>query len=722
MRNCLPIIAFLLMILPLRAENETQSQSDELNRIKQNYTQYLLFANAESPTLFQALKKMKPENEISDQAVVELHQFLPSDLKKTNDYVQAINPDGSWPDINYQDSKRSGWEPKIHAERILELTRLYATPGNDFYHSEKIAATIHQALNFWFTKKLVCLNWWYNEIGIPKTMGSAFILFEDQLTQEEKMEAIRVMNQCQFGRTGQNKVWQAGNVLTRALFENNYTLAKEARDNIFSEIVTNQPEGIKNDWSFHQHGPQQQFGNYGLSFISSMSFYSELFVGTTLALDQKQLSILNSFLEGGYRWILWHGYMDINGLDRQLFHNAQIHKTLTVAYSAQGLAKSGQPTCLKTNENILNENFTSAKNTFTGHKHFWESDQTIHRRPEWMASVKMASSRVIGTELVNEDNLKGFYMGDGATYTYEKGNEYLNVFPFWDWRKIPGVTAYESNLPFPQLKGNNPRNKSTFVGGVTDGKWGMTAMELNRDGLKAHKVWVFTDHFVLCLGAGIQTDSNLVVTTAMDQRLKKQDLLQLDKNKWNAIKGRQTFNGKNQRFFHDQTGYIVLKNAKITAISERRAGQWVDFMGMYKPEKVEGEIISLHLDHGTRPKDATYEYLILPASDKESTAAFDLSALKILCNDTTTQAVALPKEKVYFVTTYRPVSIKLASGLDFSAGTAGIYLIRETGEGNKIWYTDPTHSLSQASITLNGKSRTIDLPTGDEKGKSVSFQ
>ena len=27
-----------------------------------------------------------------------------------------------------------------------------------------------------------------------------------------------------------------------------------------------------------------------------------------------------------------------------------------------------------------------------------------------MASVKMASDRVIGTELVNEDNLKGFYM------------------------------------------------------------------------------------------------------------------------------------------------------------------------------------------------------------------------------------------------------------------------------------------------------------------------
>lgn len=47
-----------------------------------------------------------------------------------------------------------------------------------------------------------------------------------------------------------------------------------------------------------------------------------------------------------------------------------------------------------------------------------------------MSSVKMASRRVIGTELVNEDNLKGYYLGDGATYYYVRGDEYLEVFPF----------------------------------------------------------------------------------------------------------------------------------------------------------------------------------------------------------------------------------------------------------------------------------------------------
>lgn len=74
--------------------------------------------------------------------------------------------------------------------------------------------------------------------------------------------------------TGQNKVWLAGNVLVRALLQEDKELVRQARDTIVSEIVTGQTEGIQPDWSFHQHGTQQQFGNYGLAFLASMSFYS----------------------------------------------------------------------------------------------------------------------------------------------------------------------------------------------------------------------------------------------------------------------------------------------------------------------------------------------------------------------------------------------------------------------------------------------------------------
>lgn len=95
----------------------------------------------------------------------------------------------------------------------------------------------------------------------------------------EKQNAITVMENAKFGMTGQNKVWLAGNVMMRALLQNDYELVKMARDTIASEIVTGGAEGIKDDWCFHQHGAQQQFGNYGLSFVSGMSFFSGLFQG-----------------------------------------------------------------------------------------------------------------------------------------------------------------------------------------------------------------------------------------------------------------------------------------------------------------------------------------------------------------------------------------------------------------------------------------------------------
>ena len=123
------------------------------------------------------LIKIKPEKEMSDQAVVELHQLYPFDLKKIDGYLSLMSADGSWTDINYADTKRSGWEPKLHAERILELSKLYYSKTTEYYHSEKVKEAIHLALKYWFDTKPRCLNWWYNQIGIPKTLGAAFICF-----------------------------------------------------------------------------------------------------------------------------------------------------------------------------------------------------------------------------------------------------------------------------------------------------------------------------------------------------------------------------------------------------------------------------------------------------------------------------------------------------------------------------------------------------------------
>ena len=647
---------------------------ENIKRIKDNYRSMLISPANESDSLLADFIKIAPETEVSDQAVVELHQKYPFDLVKIKTYLKLQKEDGSWSDINYADTKRSGWEPKQHAERILELAKLYYSTSTEYHESKVIEKAIHDALSYWFTNKPKCLNWWYNQIGVPKTLGPAFILFENQLTDSEKSAAIEVMQNAKFGMTGQNKVWLAGNVLIMALLQNDEALVKEARDIIVSEIVLGQKEGIKSDWSFHQHGPQQQFGNYGLSFVSGMSFFCHLFKNTDYEFQETQMNILTSLIEKGYRWIIWHRYMDVSSLDRQLFHNAQIHKAYSTAFAAADLGIGG---------------FSKSGNDLIGQKHFYDSDYTIHRSKDWMASVKMASTRVIGTELVNEDNLKGYYMADGATYYYIKGDEYLNVFPFWDWRKIPGITSYEDSWPIPLSKGIMTGNKSYKVGGLSKGNCGMTAMELKRDGLTAYKSWLFTDDYVFCLGAGIQSDSTLNVTTSIDQRIRNGKLSVLGKRGWTDIEGTETFHQKDLRFFHDRTGYIVLGEDTCKAQVERRIGRWGDFMKMYRLANIEGEVMALHISHGVSPKSGSYYYIVFPASDKDKIARFDVNSIKVIRNDSSAQVIKTAAAgNGYWVAAYNVLPLDIEGTL-FTPEVPGIYYLEKEAQGVIIKQAEP---------------------------------
>ena len=146
-------------------------QGQELIQIKKKYRKMLIPASDNSDTLMAALVKIPKEKIVSDQMVQELMNRYPFDLKAIEEYVGKVRPDGSFSDIDYQDTKRSGWQPKQHAERVLELCKLYESPTTPYYHRDTLRDAIHQLIDFWIEKKPKCLNWWYNQIGVPGPSG-----------------------------------------------------------------------------------------------------------------------------------------------------------------------------------------------------------------------------------------------------------------------------------------------------------------------------------------------------------------------------------------------------------------------------------------------------------------------------------------------------------------------------------------------------------------------
>lgn len=645
------------------------SRTSEIEKIKANYRAILLPDNSKNDSLLRDLMKIPPETEMSDQVVIELHQRYPFDLAKIEKYLSQLRPDGSWIDINYRDSKRSGWEPKQHADRILEMVKVYKNPTTGWSDLSRLKSKIHSALNYWFTVKPKCLNWWQNEIGVPKALGQACILIEDELSPEELQGIVDVLSEARIKMTGQNKVWLAGNVLIRGLLQHDESLVKMARDTIASEICVGRQEGIKSDWSFHQHGPQQQFGNYGLAYLSSMGFYHRLFDNTALKFDTQQEHILHSFINEGYKWVIWSRYMDISALGRQLFHNAQLHKGYALAFTAEDFGIYG---------------FPKEGNPLVGHKHFDESDYTVHRTPKWMASLKMSSSRVIGTEVVNEDNLLGYYLGDGATYYYVRGDEYENVFPFWDWRKIPGVTAYEDTAPIPNIRKNKSRNKSELVGGITCGNNGISVMALERDGLSARKAWIFTDDFVFCLGGGICSDSLLNVTTSIDSRVKHGELAMYDdaKCKWNSLEGGKSVMSDIVKIHHDNTGYVVVSPDSLYVYGDKKHGSWDDFMKMYRPDTIDGDVVAIHLSHGMAPKNSSYQYFVIPACDRGYIEQFNAHGkVRVIRNDSSAQILEIRGDSPQLWTIFYTCEKAVIDGLEFTPETPGIYLLEKNNRG-----------------------------------------
>lgn len=608
------LLTLTIIIATSLLTGRASTRDSQLEKVRRQYAEAVLHEHNGTDTLLaDFVRLVEPETEVSDQMVQELSRLYPVTAGQVEKLLATQRPDGSWADIDYADTRRSNWAPRAHAERALLLAKLYQGRTKPWSHSEAILAAYRRAVNFWAKAGIRCRNWWYNEIGMPKTLGDSYMLMADAMTADDTANAVKVLGASHISRTGQNRVWLAGVVLARAVLQNDTTLARQARDAIAGQIVLGQKEGIQPDWSFHQHGPQQQMGNYGLAFIADMSFYTRVFKGTSLAFDSKQRDILARLIDEGYRWIVWHRRMDVGSLGRQLFHNAQVDKAYKVAFAAQDMGMGG---------------FPLAANTLTGHRHFGCSDYTIHRRPTWMTSLKMASNRVIGTEQVNEDNLMGFYLADGATFYYVRGDEYENVFPLWDWHLIPGTTT--PCLPggrMPRCGRDDDRNHTDKVWGTSVGRCGMSAMELNRLGTHAKKAWIYTDRFVLCIGAGIRSDSTATLRTCVDQRNAHGPLARLSAT----------------RFHHDRTGYIV-RTGHAEATLDERTGDWRDNMGSYKPYPATGRIMQIVLRHDgtgdTRP--ATYAYAVMPDCTEDDTRRFDFDReVSIQRNDDRAQIVRL---------------------------------------------------------------------------------
>ena len=678
----------------------------------------------------------------SDLSLRELYFYTYQEEADLENILKLQQPDGSFKDINYADSALSNWDPTNHALRLLYLSRVYITPTSKYYKQKYVSEYIHKGLNYWFRNKFVCRNWWYNEIGIPRTLGLVFLFIENELSDKERLGAVKVMNNSTFRQTGQNKVWQAGNIFLKALLINDEKLAEQARDTIASEIYQTTNEGIQPDFSFHQHGPQQQFGNYGLAYISSMSYYANVFGETKFAFSDSQIKLLRNYVVEGENYVVWKGSFDVSACNRQLFKQAQVGKNLTFCV-AVNLLKKADPTFSTNYNDILQRNLKSGSvSEKPMYKHFWRSDLSIFRNTTDYISVRSCSPRVKGTEFTNKENKKGHYISDGCTIFMRNGDEYADIFPVWDWNHIPGVTAPILDPVVAHTKTDEYKNSNPFVGGLTNGNYGISTFHLTRNKVSAKKSWFYMNGVLICLGANIRSISDKDVITDVNQCRKKSDANVLFSDMKSINCTDTTLSSKDiKAIWQDSIGYYFPKSQQVSFSVKNQYGNWHEIADPYSPEKVSQKIFDLWLNHGMNAHNVPYyEYVVLPSVNLTTLKEFiKQPTFEIISNSKDIQAVKSKASDLIQYVFYKQGKFQTFSPSEFiEAKTLGLIQLERNSEKNiSLTVAEPTQSKKTFRISITGKYTAdcakynrssgmteirIPLPQGSEAGKCKTIQ
>ena len=165
------------------------------------------------------------------------------------------------------------------------------------------------------------------------------------------------------------------------------------------------------------------------------------------------------------------------------------------------------------------------------------------------------------------------HFGDGSNFLTISGQEYVDIFPVWDWQKIPGTTLIQ-NPEFPHWRDLAKKGLNDFTGGVTDGLYGAAAMDFKcpHEPVRARKAWFYFDREYVCLGAGINAEGSHAVVTTVDQKLLNKDVTVMSGNKRSSVeKGKRPIESLSW-VHHDGVGYLFPGTQTVQVSNQQATG------------------------------------------------------------------------------------------------------------------------------------------------------
>ena len=661
--------------------------------------------------------------------------------------LATMTSGGNWTDINYASVSMTEWPARIHLERLLLLSTAYVNPRSGSYASREIFDGIVRGLEWWNRNRPTSRNWWYQWVEVPQKVGLILILMRhgsEAIPKQLETDLLETMRNTagdpeESGSKGSaaNKIDVALHWIYRGVLTQDGTVLEKGFRNIYQPITRTLGEGIQYDYSYLQHGPQLYIGGYGEVLLEKVSWAAAAAMGTEYALPEEKREILSKFVLDTYlpaiagRWILG------NVAGRQIARKGALDKTPLIP-TLERMKRLDAADSLRYGEAIagIGSSRPGPYGNPCRFRHFWAADYTLSSMDCGQFDVRMVSRRTFRSENGNGENLLGYFLSDGATFITVDGDEYRDVFPLWDWSSISGTTAPhlpKDSIPVPREWG--VPGSVDFAGGVEGERCGLTAYRYADSHpsvrSRALKSWFFCRDEVVCIGSALASESGYPLKTTVNQTRARGGVYYQTGGTVDSLAAGQSLAERQPEWvWHNRVGYRFPWKSRIAMSNRPASGDWREINRGTPSETVTDTLFTLAVDHGVKPRQERYAYVVIRNIPLEEMTSRDSEELEILQADTCLHAIHDRRSDSWgfaFFAAGRYASDRLEIAVD----TPCLILLERSPETGRyamsIASPEQTHPQIEVELRVDGgmkRHMTARFPVNDKRyaGRTCRYE
>ena len=662
-----------------------------------------------------------------------------SELNSTvADLLNTIKTDGSWADIDYNSTALTNWPSITHLDRLMELSLAYTLKSSGYYHNSIVYQRIISGLTFFYQRNPQSSNWYVHQVGIPQRLGRLLILMRSGAQEVTKSLETNILNRIRdtggspMSHTGSNTVDVAVHWVYRGCLTKDQAVLALGVEQVYYPIFMTTAEGLQHDYSYFQHGQQLYTGGYAVAFVSHTITVAGVTAGTEFALSQDKLTMIIRFFRDHFLNLLRGSAFLYNTVGRGIAIPGGIGGSYVSSIVSK--FKKVDPE----NQAIYDAAIERLKSTRPGtymipqtHYHYWRGDYTLATSNNYTFDIRMASTRTCRSENGNGENLKGYFLTEGANAIVIDGGEYRNIFPVWDWARIPGTTLpQKANIPRPTQWGK-PGN-AIFAGGVSNGEYGVSTYHMDNPDFnvntQARKSWFMFGEEIVCLGAGIKSTATEEINTTVNQCMQNGTTVVKHNNSETYIQigSTSSYTDNLNWIHHNKIAYFFPEAGNVNLSFGPQSGSWNSITSAQSTTTVTSNVFKLWFKHGIKPTQAKYKYIIVPNKTLAQTRAYNVSDIVVAANGEDIQAVYNKKLNLWGIVFYTATTF---SHDDFSVTVDApcVMLLEKGALQVKGWLADPSQNTSSIGVryvsTTSGYNEEVikNLPKIPYAGSTVEF-